>query len=309
MKKRPTPFQKPSALDKRRHHTAPAPSRADVAQAIADIREAATTIASLANRDTFGKEAHTLHARPAVAPLVELDHGEVWTTSLLIAEKFGKQHKNVIQAIGNLECSMEFAGLNFQLSEYTDSTGRTLPMYRITRDGFSFLAMGFTGRAAAEWKERFIAAFGKMERELRRIAVQQAAPDWQEARQLGKADRRDLTDAVQALCMLAQERGDSTTPLHLWETAATRVVTSALFETNGESIKAIRGRLTARQLRRLGLAEEVYARALDSLIGTAAHHKAINEQGKIAVLAFASATGGREVPGVDRAARRLGGLS
>lgn len=48
MKKRPTPFQKPSALDKRRHHTAPAPSRADVAQAIADIRAAVVTLARLA---------------------------------------------------------------------------------------------------------------------------------------------------------------------------------------------------------------------------------------------------------------------
>ena len=73
-------------------------------------------------------------------------------------------------------------------------------MYRITRDGFSFLAMGFTGRAAAAWKEAFIAAFGKMERELRRLTVQKLLPDWQEARQLGKTNRRDLTDAVQALC-------------------------------------------------------------------------------------------------------------
>jgi len=241
----------------------------------------------------------------AVTPLVELDHGEVWTTSLLIADKFGKRHADVLRAVEKLECSDDFTQRNFALSEYADSTGRTLPMYRISRDGFAFLAMGFTGRAAAEWKERFIAAFGKMERELRRIAVQQAAPDWQ----LGKADRRDLTDVVQALCLRAHERGDSTTPLHLWETAATRVVTSALFETNGESIKAIRDRLTSRQLRRLGMAEEVYAQALYSLIdNTEAHHRAVNEQGKVAVLAFAAATGGREVPGVDRVARRLGGL-
>jgi Rha family phage regulatory protein len=262
MKKRPTPHEKPSALEPRRHST-------------------------------------------AATPLVELDHGEVWTTSLLIAEKFGKQHKNVIQAIGNLECSMEFAGLNFQLSEYTDSTGRRQPMYRITRDGFAFLAMGFTGREAAAWKEKFISAFGKMERELRRIATQHASPDWIEARHSGKQDRRDLTDAVQALCERAQERGDSTTPLHLWMTAATRTVTATLFETAGERIKAIRGRLTARQLRRLAMGEEVFARALDSLIDTTAHHKAISEQGKVAVLAFAAATGGREVPGVDRGARRL----
>jgi len=260
------------------------------------------------------KSAHTPKSASAVeprrhstpsAPLVELDHGEVWTTSLLIADRFGKRHADVLRAVEKLECSDDFTERNFALSDYTDATGRRLPMYRITRDGFAFLAMGFTGRGAAAWKEAFIAAFGKMERELRRLTVQKSLPEWQEARQLGKADRRDLTDAVQALCERAHERGDSTTPLHLWETAATRTVTAALFETAGESIKAIRSRLTARQLRRLGMAEECYARALDSLIDSPAHHRAVNEQGKVAVLAFAAATGGREVPGVDRGVRRL----
>ena len=266
MKKRPTPHEKPSALEPRRHST-------------------------------------------AATPLVELDRGEVWTTSLLVANKFGKRHADVLRAVEKLECSPEFSERNFALTsaEVAQPNGgfRAVPMYRITRDGFSFLAMGFTGRAAAAWKEAFIAAFGKMERELRRLTVQKLLPDWQEARQLGKTNRRDLTDAVQALCDRAHERGDSTTPLHLWMTAATRTVTAALFQTAGESIKAIRTRLTARQLRRLGMAEECYARALDSLMDTDAHHKAINEQAKHAVQAFAAATGGREVPGVDRAARRL----
>ena len=238
------------------------------------------------------------------APLVVLDQGEVWTTSLLIADKFGKQHKNVLRAIENLECSQEFAGLNFALSEYADPTGRTLPMYRISRDGFSFLAMGFTGRETAVWKESFIAAFGQMERELRRLATTRALPEWNEARQLGKVERRELTDAVQCLCERAHERADSTTPLGLWETAATKTVTSALFEMNGERIAAIRERLTARQLRRLAMGEQVYADALLNCINSDLHHKSINEEAKVRVLAFAAATGGREVPGVDRRAAR-----
>lgn len=246
----------------------------------------------------------------AAAPLVELDHGEVWTTSLLVADRFGKRHADVLRAVEKLECSPDFSERNFALTsaEVAQPNGgfRAVPMYRITRDGFSFLAMGFTGRAAAAWKEKFIGAFGRMERELRRLAVQKSLPDWQEARQLGKADRRDLTDAVQALCLRAHERGDSSTPLGLWETAATRVVTAALFETGGERITAIRARLTARQLRRLALAEECYARAVDSLIDSPAHHRAVNEQGKVAALAFANATGGREVPGVDPLPRRPG---
>jgi hypothetical protein len=169
------------------------------------------------------------------------------------------------------------------------------------------MAFGFTGRAAAAWKEKFIGAFNHLERELRRIASARALPEWQEARQLGKTDRRDLTDAVQLLCQRAHERGDSTTPANRWMTSATKTVTTALFDTNGERIAAIRDRLTARQLRRLAMAEECYARALDSLIDSPAHHRAVNEHGKVAVMAFANATGGKEVPGVDPVARRLGG--
>lgn len=94
------------------------------------------------------------------------DHKAV-TTSLIIANAFEKQHKNILQSIERLECSTEFGRLNFQPSGYKDSTGRTLPAYTITRDGFTFLAMGFTGPKAARFKEAFIAEFSRMEQELR----------------------------------------------------------------------------------------------------------------------------------------------
>ena len=151
-----------------------------------------------------------------ITPLVELDHGEVWTTSLLIADRFDKRHADVLRAVEKLECSAGFAERNFALSEYVDATGRKQPMYRITRDGFSLLAFGFTGRAAAVWKEAFVDAFSRMERELRRIAVQKSLPDWKEARELGKAERRGLTDAEQMLCQRAHVRGESSSPESKW---------------------------------------------------------------------------------------------
>ncbi|HDH7158876.1 TPA: Rha family transcriptional regulator [Escherichia coli] len=90
--------------------------------------------------------------------------GKVVTSSLSVACYFRKQHKNVIQKIASLECSAEFTELNFQPSEYTDASGRKLPCYQITRDGFAFLAMGFTGKRAARFKEAYINAFNQMER-------------------------------------------------------------------------------------------------------------------------------------------------
>ena len=74
-----------------------------------------------------------------------------------------------------MECSQNFTDSNFAVSEYTDSTGRKLPMYQITRDGFAFLAMGFTGKKAAAWKERFLEAFNAMEAALLRQQRQREA--------------------------------------------------------------------------------------------------------------------------------------
>ncbi|MGK5615600.1 Rha family transcriptional regulator, partial [Proteus mirabilis] len=68
---------------------------------------------------------------------------------------------------------------NFSLSEYIDSTGRKLPLYEMTKDGFVFLVMGFTGKKAAQFKEAYIAAFNRMEAELtkpKKTTVDQRTP-------------------------------------------------------------------------------------------------------------------------------------
>ncbi|EHX1471633.1 Rha family transcriptional regulator [Escherichia coli] len=112
-------------------------------------------------------EAAIMATIPAlVQPELCIIAGKVVTSSLAVASYFGKQHKNVIQKIAPLECSAEFTELNFQLSEYIDASGRKLPCYQITRDGFAFLAMGFTGKLAARFKEAYINAFNQMERSL-----------------------------------------------------------------------------------------------------------------------------------------------
>ncbi len=84
-----------------------------------------------------------------------------------VARVFEKEHKNVLRDIRSLECSADFTELNFELSTYSDNTGRKLPEVIITRDGFTILAMGFTGRKAMAFKEAYIAEFNRMERELR----------------------------------------------------------------------------------------------------------------------------------------------
>jgi Rha family phage regulatory protein len=99
-------------------------------------------------------------------PSLSIENGQVTTTSLQISEHFGKGHNLVMRAIRNLECSDEFRLCNFAQSSYINEQGKEQPCYRITRDGFVFLAMGFTGKEAAQWKEAYITAFNRMEREL-----------------------------------------------------------------------------------------------------------------------------------------------
>lgn len=101
-------------------------------------------------------------ATTSTNPVVHVHRNQVTTSSLNVAEYFGKQHKNVLQAIQNIECSEEFRRLNFQPSSYVNEQNKKQPCFEITKDGFAFLAMGFTGKKAAEFKERYINAFNRM---------------------------------------------------------------------------------------------------------------------------------------------------
>ena len=99
------------------------------------------------------------------------ENGTPMTTSLLVAEVFGKEHKHVLRDIDNLDCSEEFTESNFglcmKIRELANGVKKQDRYYNITRDGFTFLAMGYTGKKAAEFKEKYIAAFNAMEQQLK----------------------------------------------------------------------------------------------------------------------------------------------
>ena len=109
----------------------------------------------------------TTSAVSTIAPELQIVDGHVTTTSLQIAEHFGKIHRDVVRAVENLECSADFRLRNFAQSSFDapmpNGGTRKHSMYRITRQGFSFLAMGFTGKEAAQWKEAYIETFDRME--------------------------------------------------------------------------------------------------------------------------------------------------
>ena len=84
--------------------------------------------------------------------------------SLFVAKFFEKKHSHVLRDIENLDCSDDFRQSNFGLTSYKDSQGKKQPRYAMTRDGFTFLAMGYRGEKAAKFKELYIKRFNEMEK-------------------------------------------------------------------------------------------------------------------------------------------------
>lgn len=130
---------------------------------------------------------------------------EAVCSSLQVAEKFGKRHDNVIQAIRGL-LKNEGTHEMFKKSSYIEEqNGQSYPMYLMNRDGFSLLVMGFTGKKALEWKLQYIKAFNKMEEFIKEKKSQK----WIDERKAGKLTRKSETDTIKRLVEYAKEQGST----------------------------------------------------------------------------------------------------
>lgn len=108
-------------------------------------------------------------------------------TSLDVAKTFEKEHRNVLKDIRELNCSEEFRLLNFVQSDYLNEQKHKQPMYYLTKDGFTLLAMGYTGEKAMRFKEAYINQFNHMEKLLHEKFVE---------RQKGITVRHIVTDMI-----------------------------------------------------------------------------------------------------------------
>jgi Rha family phage regulatory protein len=108
-------------------------------------------------------------------PVVSIHDGEAMADSRDVAAYFGKRHTEVLRAVRDLHCSDDFRRRNFASFKIKDLTGETTSHVLMTKNGFTFLVMGFTGSKAAGFKENYIARFDTMDAELRR--QKEGAPD------------------------------------------------------------------------------------------------------------------------------------
>ena len=101
---------------------------------------------------------------------------QVITTSLLVAETFEKEHRNVLKSIRKLMSATNVAVAQmFDETTYVNEQGKEQPMFFMNRDGFTLLAMGFSGERALKFKVDYINAFNAMEAELK--SQKPALPD------------------------------------------------------------------------------------------------------------------------------------
>jgi Rha family phage regulatory protein len=119
--------------------------------------------------------------------LVTSKKQKVYAESQVVAEVFEKEHFHILRDIRELEkvCSPEFWLSNFGLSEYK-VRGKVYPCYHLTRDGFTMLAMGFTGEKAIQFKELYIKRFNEMESYITSL-------------RLARLEFKDLTDNIQLM--------------------------------------------------------------------------------------------------------------
>lgn len=142
-------------------------------------------------------------------------------TSLDIADTFDKRHADVLRDIRNLECSEQFRMSNFAQSEYLNSQKHKQPMYYLTRDGFTLLVMGYTGKEAMKFKEGYIKQFNAMEKALNGKYLE---------REKGIAIRQALTKALQQSTENERMHG------HAYSTY-TNCIYKALFNKNAKQLR------------------------------------------------------------------------
>jgi len=208
-------------------------------------------------------------------PIVSQRGGQLYTTSLDMAEKFEKRHKDVLRAISNLDCSEEFMRRSFAPHAYTDDRGNTQPMFYVSRDGFQFLAMGFRGKKAAAWKEKYIAAFNLMEKAIRR---RHDDPFWLDRRDQGVIARREETDIIQLFVEYATSQGSKNARFYYKN--ITSATYKALFIVQCNVGQSFRDLLDSRQLSFLQTAEYIAAEALEDGMNQGLFYKDIYQLAK-----------------------------
>ena len=143
--------------------------------------------------------------------LVYLKNNAAVCDSLQVAEKFGKRHDKLIAEIRRMYGELigkrtpRNGGAKFFFESTYENRGKRYPMFLMTRDGFSLLVMGFTGKNALEWKLQYIRAFNQMEK----LIQEKSTAAYQLSDQAEKATRKTETDIIKEFGEYARAQGST----------------------------------------------------------------------------------------------------
>ena len=236
-----------------------------------------------------------------VASLVSEYQKQPITTSLIIAEHFGKRHADVLRAIDSMmdECGKDYHERNFAPMTYTVSIGKGATRedraVRVSKDGFTLLAMGFSGKKAMQFKIGYLRAFNEMEAQLKR------RDEWEPIRALGKGMRHDLTDAIQEFIQYAKAHGASKGADHYYANF-TKLEYTLLFAVATGMPKGFRNMLDVESLETLAYTEKALARHIRREMELGREYKDIYQTAKsIAQMSIDIMGGRRELPELSAA--------
>ena len=191
--------------------------------------------------------------------LVFIQNDQALTTSLKVAEVFDKRHDHVMRDIDSIikqARGVPKIGDTPMFEETTyiqEQNGQTYPMYYLNRDGFTLLAMGFTGKKALEFKLKYIKAFNRMEEKLKQLLAEGKDARWLEMRQQTKETRKAETSTIKLFIEYAKSQG--------YEGDDKKIYSAVTIETNltaGLPMKNGRDSASISQLSIVDISENAY---------------------------------------------------
>lgn len=216
--------------------------------------------------------------------LVVMVNGVPMVDSVLVAKKFNKDHRQVLDAVRRIETDApEFWRANFCASTYK-VRGKDYCNYLLTRDGFSLVAMGFTGTDALKWKVAYINAFNAMETAL---SKKDDAIEWKQARLQSKAIRQSVTDTIKEFVDYATKQGSSSASRYYCSITKMEYAALELIQHNQKVPSGFRDTLDAMDLCFLATAEQVAKTAIRNGMAAGMHYKEVYIEAKDRVCTFA----------------------
>ena len=210
------------------------------------------------------------------------------TTSMQVAKRFNKSHATVIRAIKDLNISLAEINpkdvSNFADISYVDGMNRMQQGVSMTRDGFTLLAMGFTGKDALSWKLKFLAAFNQMEQQLLKQAP---TLDYAAVRLQTKNIRTGLTDAVKDFVGYATAQGSQSAAMYYANITKMEYRALDLLDKQKTALGNFRDTLDLMDLCYLQAAELIAKGALEQGMQQKMHYKEIFQFAKQKVSAYA----------------------